>query len=164
MRWRMDASEHSEPQNNRLRALIRSSCEGGGWGHYPDAVEDGSVRALGREHRARLGAPDLIERGTVIAGLPRSQEATTPLGPPFVHRHGATVGSYAPRPSRNSRSDGEGAHCHCRNTSLARKRTPLGPYRRPMPRVQGGWAFLMGEAPLYPNSQLSTAPVSEYPI
>ena len=40
-----------------------------------------------------------------------------------------------------------------RVTSLARKRTPLGPYRRPMPRVLGGsWGdgrFLMGEVPLY---------------
>ena len=32
-------------------------------GPYPDAVEVGSVRALVREHRARLEAPDLIERG-----------------------------------------------------------------------------------------------------
>ena len=30
-------------------------------GPYPDAVEVGSVGALGREHRARLGAPDLIQ-------------------------------------------------------------------------------------------------------
>ena len=29
-------------------------------------------------------------------------------------------------------------------TSLARKRTPLGPYRRPMHRVVGGWAFSHG--------------------
>ena len=40
-----------------------------------------------------------------------------------------------------------------RDTSLIRKRTPLGPYRRPMPRVlggsQGGGCFLMGEVPLY---------------
>jgi len=40
-----------------------------------------------------------------------------------------------------------------RGTSLIRKRTPLGPYRRPMPRVLGGsWGggrFLMGEVPLY---------------
>ena len=28
-----------------------------------------------------------------------------------------------------------------RLTSLTRKLTPLGPYRRPMPRVLGGWAF-----------------------
>ena len=28
-----------------------------------------------------------------------------------------------------------------RGTSLTRKRTTLGPYRRPMPRVLGGWAF-----------------------
>ena len=40
-----------------------------------------------------------------------------------------------------------------RGTSLIRKRTPLGLYRRPMPRVLGGfWGggrFLMGEVPLY---------------
>ena len=40
----------------------------------------------------------------------------------------------------------------CRGTSLARKRNPLGPYRRPMPRVLGGslggGRFLMGEVPL----------------
>ena len=33
-------------------------------------------------------------------------------------------------------------------TSLIRKRTPLGPYRRPMPRVLGGGRFLMSEVPL----------------
>ena len=37
-------------------------------------------------------------------------------------------------------------------TQLIRKRTPLGLYRRPMPRVlggsQGGGRFLMGEIPL----------------
>jgi len=36
-----------------------------------------------------------------------------------------------------------------RGTSLIRKRTPLGPYRRRMPRVLGGWAFSYGEVPLY---------------
>ena len=39
-----------------------------------------------------------------------------------------------------------------RSTSLIRKRPPLGPYRRPIPRViwgsQGGGRFLMGEVPL----------------
>ena len=39
-----------------------------------------------------------------------------------------------------------------RGTSLTRKRTHLGPYRRPMPRVlvgsQDGGRFLMGEVPL----------------
>ena len=38
-------------------------------------------------------------------------------------------------------------------TSLIIKRTPLGPYHRPMPRVLGGSKgverFLMGEVPLY---------------
>ena len=38
-------------------------------------------------------------------------------------------------------------------TSLIRKRTPLGPFHRPMPRVLGGslgvGRFLMGEVTLY---------------
>ena len=37
-----------------------------------------------------------------------------------------------------------------RGTSLTRKCTPLGPYRRPMPRVLGGEGlFLVSEVPLY---------------
>ena len=40
-----------------------------------------------------------------------------------------------------------------RSTSLVRKRTLLGPYRRPMPRAlwwpRGGQRFLMNEVPLY---------------
>ena len=43
-----------------------------------------------------------------------------------------------------------------RGTSLLRKRTPLGPYRKPIPRVLGGsWGggrFLMDEVPLYWNA------------
>ena len=39
-----------------------------------------------------------------------------------------------------------------RGTSLIRKRTPLGPYRRPIPRLlwgsQDGVRFLMSEVPL----------------
>jgi hypothetical protein len=50
-----------------------------------------------------------------------------------------------------------------RSTSLTRKRTPLGPYCRPMPRVLGGfWGgghFLMGEVPLH--GQVSTAILHE---
>jgi len=42
-----------------------------------------------------------------------------------------------------------------RGTSLIRKRSPLGPYRRAIPRVlggsEGGGRFLMGEVPLYLN-------------
>ena len=38
-------------------------------------------------------------------------------------------------------------------TSLIRELSPLGPYRRPMPRVlggsEGGARFLMGEVPLH---------------
>ena len=45
-----------------------------------------------------------------------------------------------------------------RGTSLTRKRNSLGPYRRPMPRVQGGvWGgghFLMGEVLLHGLVQL----------
>ena len=43
---------------------------------------------------------------------------------------------------------------HYRGSPLTRKRTSLGPYRRPMPRVlresSGGGRFLMGEIPLHP--------------
>ena len=39
-------------------------------------------------------------------------------------------------------------------TSLIRKRNPLGPYRRPMPRVIGGWAFFYGRgAPAMPEPE-----------
>ena len=57
-----------------------------------------------------------------------------------------------------------------RGTSLTRKRTPLGPYRRPMSRVQGGsyggGRFLMGEVPLYgigrrPTSEKTRPPLIE---
>ena len=51
-----------------------------------------------------------------------------------------------------------------RGTSLIRKRTPLGPYSRPTPRVLGGslggGRFIMGEVPL--SIQIPTkAPVKE---
>ena len=46
-----------------------------------------------------------------------------------------------------------------RGTSLERKRTPLGPYRRPMPRVlggsKGGGPFLKSEIPLLPERRES---------
>jgi hypothetical protein len=87
------------------------------------------------------------------------------LGPSQEPRHGPTVGSHggavsyergtllvAPRPSpRHTCARGEGergphgssvaarrqpGHRY-RGTSLTRKRTPLGPYHRPVPRVQG---------------------------
>ena len=39
-----------------------------------------------------------------------------------------------------------------RGASLTRKRAPLGPYRRPMPRIlrgsQGDGCFILGEVPL----------------
>ena len=46
----------------------------------------------------------------------------------------------------------ERAQLAYRGTSLTRKRSPLGPYRRPMPRVLGGskWGgrFIVGEVPV----------------
>ena len=48
-----------------------------------------------------------------------------------------------------------------RGTSLARKRTPVGPYRRPMSRVlvgsKGGGRFLMGEVTLYEVGRLPSS-------
>ena len=47
-----------------------------------------------------------------------------------------------------------------RGASLIRKRTPLGPYHRPVPKVlggsQGGGRFLTGEVPLYGGGNLTT--------
>jgi hypothetical protein len=52
-----------------------------------------------------------------------------------------------------------------RGTSLIRKRIPLGPYRRPMPRVLGGslggGRFLMSEVPLY-LAHKKSPPVGTY--
>ena len=49
-----------------------------------------------------------------------------------------------------------------RGTSLIRKRTPLGPYRRPMLRVLGGsyrhGRFLMDEVPLYMEVAVESNP------
>ena len=51
---------------------------------------------------------------------------------------------------KGEENGGNGAY---KGTSLTRKRNPLGPYHRPLPRVlggsQGGGRFLMGEVPLY---------------
>ena len=55
-----------------------------------------------------------------------------------------------------------------RGTSLTRKRTPLGPYSRTMPRVLGGsWGggrFLMNEVPLYLSTRVNVcrAPLTPY--
>ena len=50
--------------------------------------------------------------------------------------------------------------CRYRGTSLMRKRIPLGPFRRPVPRVlcgsQGGGRFLMGEVPLYTHGPVAS--------
>ena len=52
-----------------------------------------------------------------------------------------------------ARGSERGASPCYRGTSVIRKRTPLGPYRKPMPRVLGGsyrsGCFLMGEVLLY---------------
>jgi len=52
-----------------------------------------------------------------------------------------------------------------RGTSLIRKRTPLGPYCRPMPRVlggsYGGGRFRMREVPLYPHPAIRSSSRSE---
>ena len=50
---------------------------------------------------------------------------------------------------------------HYNGTSRTRKRTPLGPYRRPMPRVlgrsYGWWRFLISEVPLHRTSTTPAA-------
>jgi len=46
----------------------------------------------------------------------------------------------------------------CRGTSIIRKRTPLGPYRRPMPRVLWGWAFSYGRGTPVSKLCLSRGP------
>ena len=47
----------------------------------------------------------------------------------------------------------EASEYRYRGTSLMRKRSPLGPHRKPMPGVErkfwGDWRFLVGEVPLY---------------
>jgi len=50
-----------------------------------------------------------------------------------------------------------------RGTSLIRKRTSLGPYRRPMPRVLGWWAFSYGRGTpvVVPPSQSARGPDGE---
>ena len=54
----------------------------------------------------------------VLGGLAFSYERGNPVGRPL--RHASNTGNVY------------------RGTSLTRKRTPLGPYRRPMPRILGG--------------------------
>ena len=66
-------------------------------------------------------------------------------GTPVKQLERATLGAIAHPPSSREKVT-------YRGTSLTRKRTPLGPHRRPMPRVLGGsWGggrFLMGEVTL----------------
>ena len=60
-----------------------------------------------------------------------------------------------PSDSRNSSTENQarGSLGRYRGSSLVRKRAPLGPYSRPLPRVlwrsSGGGRFLLGEVPLY---------------
>ena len=64
-----------------------------------------------------------------------------------------TMRPSSPTPPCRVQKEPRGAPGPYRGTSLIRIRTPLGPYRRPMPRVlggsQGGGRFLMGEVPLH---------------
>ena len=62
-------------------------------------------------------------------------------GPREEHPTGCLGGRFAPAAGLDPKAC-LGVY---RGTSLIRKRTPLGPYRRPMPRgVLGGWAFSHG--------------------
>ena len=65
---------------------------------------------------------------------------------------GATGAGHWPRGGGGQSSRGDVWYIPYRGTSLARKRSPLEPYRRLMPRVLGGFygggRFLMGEVPL----------------
>ena len=81
-------------------------------------------------------------------GSPRKHLKTTIADPPLPHdfsrafegpdknfhghREHKAVDGFAPRRHVHDRGGGY------RGTSLIRKSTPLGPYRRPMPRVLGG--------------------------
>ena len=49
-----------------------------------------------------------------------------------------------------------------KGTSLTGKRNPLGPYRRPVPRVLGGWAFSYGRGtPVHIQPYAARAPCSD---
>ena len=62
----------------------------------------------------------------------------TPFERPLLNQCGLTSGHTRCAPLLEARNDEPlirwGLHVY-RGTSLTRKRTPLGPYRRPMPRV-----------------------------
>ena len=74
-----------------------------------------------------------------------------------MRRTHTQVGTHACITTYNSGSPNTKTSCpkDYRGTSLVRKRTTLGPYRRPMARVRrgsyGGGRLLMGEVPLYTN-------------
>ena len=71
-----------------------------------------------------------------------------------LHRNRTLFFNLNPKWSRYPRIFGEKGDAY-RDTSPTRKCTPLGPYRRPMPKVlrgsQGGGRFLMGEVTLQPS-------------
>ena len=109
---------------------------------------------------SEAGRSLLVRRATRV---PCSEEDATPLGPRLAPRHGRTVGSYrgafswrgTPVSPKCALCGGPLAYAWrdafqaYRGTSLTRKRTPLGPYRKPMPRVLArgvpeGWAFSYG--------------------
>ena len=92
-----------------------------------------------------------LEARNIRTGVPRNIRAglpwlTTPQGR-SVDRTRQRKGSQLASRQRCA------LHAFYRGTSLIRKRPPLGPFRRPLPRVlggsKGGGRFLMGEMPLY---------------
>ena len=70
----------------------------------------------------------------------RSHQA--PLDESSVGVHPRQIGTQGYLAHKNTPSE-------YRDTSLIRKRTPLGTYSRLLPRVLGGGSFLMSEVPLY---------------
>ena len=97
--------------------------------------------ALWHGHRSRKAlAPAMTQRGAGWIGVSFCPmwRKTIALGP-AASKNSADAGPMAPTPIQ-----GYLAH---------KKRTPLGPCRRPMPRVPGGsegdWRFLMGDVILY---------------
>ena len=56
-----------------------------------------------------------------------------------TYRGTSLIQDRPPPRTQSLRVQGHLTHVRYRGTSLIRKRTPLGPYRRPMPRVLGGF-------------------------
>jgi len=100
-----------------------------------------------------------------ILGSIRNKTHTSLIFSLSLTRHGQDIafsfslslsrhGQERPTPAHLEPASDVGCEVY-RGASLIRKRTPLGPFRRPMPRVLGGsWRggrFLMSEVPLYTN-------------